>query len=65
MESGPAIFAGMVFALFGGGILAWTVGRMRRGEPVAHGVNRVASATLAGVAGSGALALGVWCFTRV
>ncbi|MFD6551963.1 hypothetical protein [Streptomyces sp. NPDC058398] len=65
MESGPAIFAGMVFALFGGGILAWTVVRMRRGEPVAHGVNHVASATLAGVAGSGALALGVWCFTRV
>jgi hypothetical protein len=65
MESGPAIFAGMVFALFGGGILAWTVLRVRQGEPVAHGVNRVASATLASVAGSTALALGVWCFTRV
>jgi hypothetical protein len=65
MESGPAIFAGLVFALFGGGLLAWTAVRVRQGEPVAHGVNRVASATLAGVAGSGALALGMWCFTRV
>jgi hypothetical protein len=54
----------MVFALFGSGILAWTVVRVRQGEPVAHGVNRVASATLASVAGSGALVLGVWCFTR-
>ncbi|MET9891747.1 hypothetical protein OG788_25210 [Streptomyces sp. NBC_00647] len=65
MESGPAIFAGAVFTLFGGGILAWTVVRVRQGESVAHGVNRVASATLSSVAGSGALALGMWCFTRV
>ncbi|WP_328554270.1 MULTISPECIES: hypothetical protein [unclassified Streptomyces] len=65
MESGPAIFAGLVFALFGGGLLAWTAVRVRQGEPVAHGVNRVASVTLAGVAGSGALVLGMWCFTRV
>ncbi|MFI0966127.1 hypothetical protein ACH4S8_32760 [Streptomyces sp. NPDC021080] len=65
MESGPAIFAGLVFSLFGGGILAWTVVRVRHGEPVAHGVNRVASATLASLAGSGALTLGAWCFTRV
>ncbi|MFE1286279.1 hypothetical protein [Streptomyces sp. NPDC058751] len=65
MESGPAIFAGTVFALFGGGILAWTMVRVRQGAPVAHGVNRVASAALAGVAGSGALLLGVWCFTRL
>ncbi|WRZ91528.1 hypothetical protein OHB54_22060 [Streptomyces sp. NBC_01007] len=64
MESGPAIFAGVVFALFGGGLVAWTVVRVRQGEPVAHGVNRVASATLASVAGSAALALGMWCFTR-
>ncbi|MGW1068994.1 hypothetical protein ACWD4F_31335 [Streptomyces aureus] len=65
MESGPAIFVGLAFALFGGAILAWTMVRVRQGEPVAHGVNRVASATLASVAGSMALALGVWCFTRV
>jgi hypothetical protein len=65
MESGPAIFVGTVFALFGGALLAWTGVRLRHGEPVAHDVNRVASATLASVAGSGALILGVWCFTRV
>ncbi|MFD4547473.1 hypothetical protein [Streptomyces sp. NPDC058466] len=65
MESGPAIFAGVVFALFGAGLLAWTGIRLRRGEPVALGVNRVASATLASVAGTGALVLGMWCLTRV
>jgi hypothetical protein len=64
MESGPAIFAGTVFALFGGGLLAWTAVRLRQGEPVADGVNRVASATLASAAGTGALVLGMWCFTR-
>lgn len=64
MESGPAIFVGTVFVLFGAGLLAWTAVRLRAGEPVAHGVNRVASATLASVAGTGALALGMWCFTR-
>lgn len=46
MESGPAIFVGTVFALFGGGLLVWTAVRVRQGEPVAVGVNRVASATL-------------------
>ncbi|MER7676539.1 hypothetical protein [Streptomyces sp. NPDC096934] len=65
MESGPAIFVGTVFALFGGALLAWTVVRLRQGAPIAAGVNRVASATLASVAGVGALALGMWCFTRV
>ncbi|MEU0035803.1 MULTISPECIES: hypothetical protein [unclassified Streptomyces] len=65
MESGPAIFVGTVFALFGGALLAWTVVRLRQGEPIAVGVNRVASATIASVAGAGALALGMWCFTRV
>ena len=65
MESGPAIFAGTVFALFGGGLLAWTVVRVRQGGAVAQGVNRVASATLTSVVGRGALALGMWCFTRV
>ncbi|MFF1474840.1 hypothetical protein [Streptomyces mirabilis] len=64
MESGPAIFVGTVFALFGGGLLVWTAVRVRQGEPVAVGVNRVASTTLAGVAGAGALALGMWCLTR-
>jgi len=63
MESGPAIFAGMVFALFGGGLLAWTAARVRHRRPVAHGVSPVASATLATLAALLALALGAWCFT--
>jgi hypothetical protein len=65
MESGPAIFAGAVFALFGGGLLTWTAVRSRRREPVALGVSPVASAMLATLAASGALVLGAWCFTRV
>ncbi|MFF8095321.1 hypothetical protein [Streptomyces sp. NPDC016675] len=64
MESGPAIFAGMVFALFGAGLLTWTATRVRHGQPVAHGVSPVASAALASVAGVIALALGAWCLTR-
>ncbi|MDQ0908765.1 hypothetical protein QFZ22_004750 [Streptomyces canus] len=65
MESGPAIFAGMVFALFGGGLLVWTAARVRRREPVAHGVSPVASATVASLAGLITLALAAWCFTRL
>ncbi|MBG0853492.1 hypothetical protein I2W78_16970 [Streptomyces spinoverrucosus] len=65
MESGPAIFAGVVFALFGGGLLVWTATRVRRREPVALGVNPVASATLASIAAVIALTLGAWCFTQV
>ncbi|MFJ8543845.1 hypothetical protein ACIRFH_17810 [Streptomyces sp. NPDC093586] len=65
MESGPAIFAGMVFALFGGGLLVWTVTRVRHGRPVALGVRPVASATVAGVVAVVALAAGTWCLTRV
>ncbi|MFI6409734.1 hypothetical protein [Streptomyces sp. NPDC050548] len=65
MESGPAIFAGLVFALFGGALLLWTVVRVRHREPVAQGVNPVASATLAGVVALAALLLGTWCFLHV
>ncbi|MFJ3667588.1 hypothetical protein ACIPSE_14170 [Streptomyces sp. NPDC090106] len=65
METGPAIFAGVVFALFGAGLLTWTVVRLQRREPVAHGVSPVASATLAGLAALTALVVGAWCFTRL
>ncbi|MFC8369708.1 MULTISPECIES: hypothetical protein [unclassified Streptomyces] len=65
MESGPAIFAGMVFCLFGGGLLAWTVTRARQHRPVAQGVSPVASATVAGLAAMISLALGTWCLTRL
>jgi hypothetical protein len=65
MESGPAIFAGLVFALFGGALLLWTAVRVRHREPVAQSVNPVASATLAGVVAITALFLGTWCFLHV
>ncbi|GHA60827.1 hypothetical protein ACFYVE_24355 [Streptomyces tendae] len=65
MESGPAIFAGLVFALFGASLLVWTTTRVRHGRPVAHGVSPVASATVAGVAAVVALALGAWCLIQV
>ncbi|MCI3932125.1 MULTISPECIES: hypothetical protein [unclassified Streptomyces] len=65
MESGPAIFAGAVFALFGAALLLWTGTRVAHRAPVAHGVQQTAAATLAAVAGLGALALAVWSFTRV
>ncbi|WP_200308262.1 hypothetical protein [Streptomyces adelaidensis] len=65
MESGPAIFTGVVFALFGGGLLLWTATRLRQGEPVAEGVRPVISATLASGVAVTALVLGVWCFTRL
>ena len=65
MESGPAIFAGVVFALFGGALLTWTVTRVRHREPVAHGVDPVASATLASLVSVIMLGLGTWCLTRV
>jgi hypothetical protein len=65
MESGPAIFAGMVFGLFGSGLLMWTAARVRHREPVAHGVSPVASATLATLSAVIALAVGTWCFSRV
>ncbi|WDV53449.1 hypothetical protein PV963_25330 [Streptomyces coeruleorubidus] len=65
MESEPAIFAGAVFSLFGGGLLAWTVTRVRQHQPVAQGVSPVASAALASVVAVLALAVGTWCFTRL
>ncbi|CAM5628660.1 hypothetical protein [Streptomyces coeruleorubidus] len=65
MESEPAIFAGAVFSLFGGGLLAWTVTRVRQHQPVAQGVSPVESATLASVVALLALAAGTWCFTRL
>ncbi|MDT0440169.1 MULTISPECIES: hypothetical protein [Streptomyces] len=65
MESGPAIFAGAVFALFGAALLVWTVVRVRHGLPVAEDVNPVASATLASLFSLTALVLAAWCFTRL
>ncbi|WP_189219420.1 MULTISPECIES: hypothetical protein [Streptomyces] len=65
MESGPAIFTGVVFALFGAGLAVWTVTRLRQRMPVAEGVRPAASATLAGATALIALALAAWCFARL
>ncbi|MFE0511402.1 hypothetical protein [Streptomyces sp. NPDC058964] len=65
MESGPAIFAGLVFALFGGAVMVWTATRARHREPIAHGVNQVASVTLAGLASVVSMGLAVYCLTRL
>jgi hypothetical protein len=65
MESGPAIFAGAAFGLFGAGLLLWTATRVLHGEPVAHGVRPAASVTVATLSGVVFLALGVWCFSRI
>ncbi|MFF0107441.1 MULTISPECIES: hypothetical protein [Streptomyces] len=63
MENGPAIFAGMVFCLFGGGLLAWIATSVRRHRPVAHGVSQVASVTVASLVSLASLVVGAWCFT--
>ncbi|MFF4456262.1 hypothetical protein [Streptomyces goshikiensis] len=65
METGPAIFAAAVFLLFGAALLAWTGARVSRRAPVAEGVRPVVAVPLAVLAGGTALALGVWCLTRL
>ncbi|WP_411087456.1 hypothetical protein [Streptomyces sp. 061-3] len=65
MESGPAIFAGTAFALFGAALLVWTGARVVHRAPVAHGVTPVVSTALATLFGVLFLALGVWCFTHI
>jgi hypothetical protein len=61
MESGPAIFAGTAFTLFGSGLLLWTGLRARVRAPVASEVSPVASVVLGIVFGVASLGLGVWC----
>ncbi|MFD3731695.1 hypothetical protein [Streptomyces sp. NPDC058632] len=65
MESGPAIFAGMVFCLFGGGLLAWIATSVRRHRPVAQGMSPVASVTVASLVSLTSFLVGVWCLTRL
>ncbi|WP_338685370.1 hypothetical protein [Streptomyces acidiscabies] len=65
MESGPAIFAGSVFALFGGGLLVWTTVRARQRQPVAQGVGQGVAVTFATAAAVASLAVAAWCLTRV
>ena len=52
MESGPAIFTGSVFALFGGGLLLWTTVRLRHRAPCRPRVNPVAAVAVAAFAGT-------------
>ncbi|AJZ86276.1 hypothetical protein ACFV27_14205 [Streptomyces antimycoticus] len=61
MESGPAIFTGTAFVLFGAALLLWTAARLRLRAPVAHGVSPVASAALSVLFGLAALGGGIWC----
>ncbi|GHJ27196.1 MULTISPECIES: hypothetical protein [Streptomyces] len=61
MESGPAIFAGTAFVLFGSALLLWTAVRLRLRAPVAHGVSPVAFAALSLLFGTAALGGGIWC----
>jgi hypothetical protein len=65
MESGPAIFAGMAFALFGAGLLLWTGTRLAHRAPVAHGVSPATATAFAIFFGAAFLTLGVWCFARI
>jgi hypothetical protein len=65
MESGPAIFAGAAFALFGAALLLWTGVRLRQGEPVALGVAPRTAAVVTTLSGAVSLLLGIWCFGRL
>lgn len=65
MESGPAIFAGAAFTLFGGALLLWTTVRTLHREPVAHGVAPGTAVALTSLSGAVFLALGLWCFGQI
>ncbi|MFE3328067.1 hypothetical protein [Streptomyces sp. NPDC059176] len=65
MESGPAIFATGVFALFGAALLAWSGACLAHRAPVAHGVNPATAATLSVIFGAAFLLVGVWCSGRI
>ncbi|UYQ63547.1 hypothetical protein [Streptomyces peucetius] len=65
MESGPAIFAGTAFALFGTGLLLWTGTRLAHRRPVAHGVTAATAGTFGMLFGAAFLTLAVWCFSRL
>jgi hypothetical protein len=62
MESGPAMFAGSAFTLFGTGLLVWTGARAGLRRPVARGAHPLVSAITAVLFGAAFLAAGLWCF---
>ncbi|WP_052866065.1 hypothetical protein [Streptomyces niger] len=60
MESGPALFSGVAFALFGGGLLLWLVARASLHAPVALGVSRPLAVTMTALFGTLFLTAGCW-----
>ncbi|MCC5032168.1 hypothetical protein DMH02_002550 [Streptomyces sp. WAC 00631] len=60
MESGPAIFAGTVFVLFGAALLVWAGTRLRSGAPVVEGVSSPLPVPLVLLFGPAALLTGGW-----
>ncbi|MCT2589923.1 hypothetical protein LHJ74_08350 [Streptomyces sp. N2-109] len=60
MESGPAVLAGLSFAVFGAGLLLWTATRAWRGQPVADGVQPLAALALTGGFGLLSAIGGAW-----
>ncbi|MER0244697.1 hypothetical protein ACMA1D_09940 [Streptomyces sp. 796.1] len=65
MESGPAVFAGTAFALFGVGLLLWTAVRLRQRRPVLDGSHPTTAAVLSTVLGAAALTGGIWCLGSI
>ncbi|MEU3465829.1 hypothetical protein ABZ721_38575 [Streptomyces sp. NPDC006733] len=64
MESTPALFAGMVFALFGAALLVWAGARTAGRAPVTGG-GSPAGAVLTVLFGAASLLAGVWCLVQV
>ncbi|GAB2572926.1 hypothetical protein GCM10027168_02270 [Streptomyces capparidis] len=64
MESGPAVFAGTVFSLFGAALLLWTGARARSRAPVVHG-GGAGAVVLYTATGLASVAAGVWCLLSV
>jgi hypothetical protein len=64
MESAPALFAGLVFLLFGAGLLTWAVTRAVRHAPVTYPA-RPAAIVMVTFFGAVSLAGGVWCLLQV
>ncbi|KAF4407604.1 MULTISPECIES: hypothetical protein [Streptomyces] len=58
MESGPALFTGTVFAVFGAALLVWTGVRVRAGAPVVREANPPLALTLSLLFGAAFLLIG-------
>lgn len=58
MESGPGLFAGTVFVVFGAGLLLWTGTRVRAGAPVVQGARSPRALVLAVLFGTVFLSVG-------